>query len=176
VWTLSGAASNTYGATGPTEDMAEAVAKVFGGEADQLPPGHLEAVEAWLDTSTSRLARGAPWVPHDAEEVELQSDLHDQETVALLAGADQYDVISFSLSPTSPNTAALADLVKTHLQRNGLTGSLARVDDAAITRYAGEFLGSDGTIIWTEIRDFRDAPGFTGGPDVPVLIYVIIWG
>ncbi len=176
VWTLSGPASNAYGATGPTEDMAEAVAKVFGGEADQLPPGHLEAVESWLGTSASRLAKGAPWVPQDAEEVELQSDLHDQETVALLAGANQYDVISFSLSPTSPDTAALADLVASGLRRNGLTGSLDRADDPTIARYAGEFLGPDGTIIWTEIRDFRDAPGFTGGPDVPVLIYIIIWG
>ena len=175
VWTLRGSASNEYGATGPTEDMAEAVAKVFGGEADQLPAGHLKAVESWLGTSVSRLARGAPWVPQDAEEVESQSDLHDQETVARLAGANQYDAISFSLSPTSPDIAVLADLVTSGLRRNGLTGSLNRADDPAIARYAGEFLGLDGTTIWTEIRDFRDAPGFTGGPDVPVLIYIIIW-
>jgi hypothetical protein len=175
VWTLRGSASNEYGATGPTEDMAEAVAKVLGGESDQLPAGHLAAVEAWLGTSVSRLARGAPWFPQDAEEVELQSDLHDQAMVALLAGADQYDVISFSLSPTSPDTARLADLVETRLRRNGLTGSLARANDPAIVRYAGQLLGPDGTTIWTELRDFREAPGFTGGPDVPVLIYIIIW-
>lgn len=175
-WELSGPAANEYGTTSPTEDMAEAVAKALVGEADQLPAGHRRAVSDWLGVTDADLSRGTPWVPAEAEEVSIQSDLFDQEAVLRIAGTRRYDIISFTLPEASAEASALAEDVERALRQNGFSGDLLLVNDTSILRYEGQFLLRNGTIVWTEIRDFRDAPGFSNGPKQPVLIYVIVWG
>jgi hypothetical protein len=175
-WVLIGPAANDYGATSPTEDMAESVAKAFAGEVDQLSDGHRRAVINWLGVSESDLSDGVPWVPAHAEEVAIEPDLFDTAAVLRMAGTRRYDIISFTLPASSDDAEAVAADVEAALRNNGFSGELLIANDAAILRYEGQFLLRDGTIVWTEIRDFREAPGFSNGPGVPVLIYVIVWG
>ncbi len=173
---LNGPAASAYGATSPTEDMAESVAKAFAGEVDQLPDGHRRAVTNWLGVSEADLSDGVPWVPADAEEVAIEPDLFDTAAVLRMAGTRRYDIISFTLPASSDDAGAVAADVEGALRDNGFSGELLLANDEAILRYEGQFLLRDGTIVWTEIRDFREAPGFSNGPGVPVLIYVIVWG
>lgn len=174
-WTLTGAAATEYGATSPIEDMAEAVALVVTGSGDLVPVTHLRWVEEWLGAPERLLAAGKPWVPVGSIEVMSDTPLHDIERVEELAGDRVVEVLTFQLPATAPPASELARGVGLRLTERQLPGTLGRVDDPDILRYAGRFDRADGTIFWVELWDFREAPGYTNTPDGPALSYVMIY-
>lgn len=174
-WTLIGAAATEYGATDPIEDMAESVALVVTGLGDLIPDTHRRWVEGWLGAPEHLLAAGKPWVPAEAIEVQSRTPLHDVERVDNLAGDRDVEVVTYQLPVTAPPASELALTVGLRLTERQLPGTMGRVDDPDVLRYAGRFDRGDGTIFWVELWDFREAPGYTNAPDGPALSYIIIY-
>ncbi len=174
-WRLDGPASTTYGATSPIEDLAESVALVVTGLGDGIPTTHRVWVEKWLGAPERVLAAGKPWAPGEAIEVLSGTPLYDVERVAQLAGTRAAEVLTYQLPATSPPAADLAVTVSLRLTERGLPGTMGRVDDESVLRFAGRFNRADGTIFWVELWDFRDAPGYANPPDGPALSYVVIY-
>lgn len=174
-WTLAGAAATEYGSTSPIEDMAESVALVVMGLGDLIPATHLRWVEDWLGATERLLAAGKPWVPLGSIEVLSDTPLHDIEHVAELAGGRDVEVLTYQLPITAAPASELALSVGLRLTERQLPGTMGRVDDPDVLRYAGRFDRQDGTIFWVELWDFREAPGYTNAPDGPALSYVMIY-
>jgi hypothetical protein len=173
-WTLEGAAASEYGATNPIEDMAEAVSLVIAGLGDGVPEAQVAWVEGWLGAPADVLAEGAPWAPADAIEIVSGTPLFDEARVARLADDGPIEVLSYQLAPDAPEGPELSELASDRLADRKVIGQLGRVDDPAVMRFAGRFDRADGTILWVEVWDFRDAPGYDNVPDAPVLTYVLI--
>ncbi|NND84291.1 MAG: hypothetical protein HKN46_03995 [Acidimicrobiia bacterium] len=173
-WQLDGAASSEYGATNPIEDMAEAVSLIVAGLGDGVPGPQAAWVEAWLGVPADVLAEGAPWAPADAIEIVSGTPLFDEARVARLAGDGPIEVLSYQLTGDAPDGPSLAALVGERLGDRKVIGALGRVDDPAVMRFAGRFDRPDGSILWVEVWDFREAPGYENVPDAPVLSYVLI--
>lgn len=173
-WLAPAATATAYGATNPIEDMAESVSLVVTGLGDSVPPPQRGWVEAWLGTSADELASGMPWAPAGSEEVLSASPLYDEDAVAAIEG-DLREYIVYAIPIPAASGADLATEAQGRLRARGLTGTLGAVADDRIARWSGRFDRPDGVVVWTELWDFRDAPGFTDGPDGPVLSYVLIW-
>ncbi len=174
-WRLDGAAASQYGATSPIEDMAESVALMVTGLGDGIPATHRAWVERWLGAPERVLAAGKPWAPGEAAEVLSGSPLYDVERVAQMAGEREAEVLVYQLPSTAPPAEDLAVTVGLRLTERGLPGTLGRVDDEDVLRFAGRFDRADGTIYWVELWDFREAPGYANAPDGPTISYVIIY-
>ena len=173
-WTLGGAAASEYGATNPIEDMAESVSLVIAGLGDGVPEAQVAWVEAWLGAPADVLAEGAPWAPADAIEIVSSTPLFDEARVGRLAGDEPIEVLSYELTSDAPSGPELAAITSERLQDRKVIGQLGRVEDPAVMRFAGRFDRPDGSILWVEVWDFRDAPGYENVPDAPVLTYVLI--
>lgn len=173
-WRLEGEPASEYGVTSPVEDLAEAVSLIIAGLGDGVPPAHTAWVEEWLGAPADVLAEGAPWAPSGAVEIVSGTPLFDEQRVARLADDGPLEVLSYQLPQDAPAGEALAATVGERLGARKVVGALGRVDDPAVTRFAGRFDRPDGTILWVELWDFREAPGYEGGPEAPVLTYVLV--
>ncbi len=174
-WRLAGPASTDYGASSPVEDMAESVALMVTGLGDGLPATHRAWVEKWLGAPERVLAAGKPWAPGEAIEVLSGTPLYDTDRVAQMAAEREAETLTYQLPASAPPAADLAVTVSLRLTERQLPGTMGRVEDENVLRYAGRFDRSDGTIFWVELWDFREAPGYTNAPDGPALTYVIIY-
>ncbi|MEX1279266.1 MAG: hypothetical protein AB1Z57_02930 [Acidimicrobiia bacterium] len=173
-WAAPPSTSTEYGGTNPVEDMAEAVSLVTSGLGDSVPQPQREWVEEWLGADADTLAAGMPWAPAGSEEVLSASPLYDEEAVAAIEGTLR-EYIVYSTPADGPDGATLAATTQERLRGRGLTGTIGAVDDERIARWSGRFDRPDGVVVWVELWDFRKAPGFTEGPDAPVLSYMLVW-
>lgn len=174
VWVAPPATVTEYGGTNPIEDMAEAVSLVVTGLGDLVPEGQRAWVEAWLGAPADTLAAGMPWAPEGGKEVLSASPLYDEDAVAAIEG-ELREYVVYALPVGSGDGSAIATEAQQRLRARGMVGTLGEVDDERIARWSGRFDRDDGVVVWTELWDFRDAPGFTEGPEGPVLSYVLIW-
>ncbi len=175
-WRLEGAASSEYGATNPVEDMAEAVSLIVAGLGDGVPAPQTAWVERWLGATSDELAAGSPWAPAGSEEIVSGTPLYDEARVARIAGDRPLEPLSYQLPADAPPATDLATAAAARLRARGMTGALGQVEDEAVTRFAGRFDRPDGSILWVELWDFREAPGYDNVPNAPVLSYVLIEG
>lgn len=173
-WTAPPDTSTEYGGTNPLEDMAEAVSLVVTGLGDDVPAKQRAWVEELLGDPADVLAAGMPWAPAGSTEVLSASPLYDEDAVTALGGSLSEYVV-FTTPVEGPEGEVLAAEAQDRLRARGLTGSIGKVTDERIARWSGRFDRSDGIILWVELWDFRDAPGFTDGPEGPALSYVIVW-
>lgn len=173
-WVAPPSTVTEYGGTNPIEDMAEAVSLVVTGLGDGVPEAQRGWVEDWLGAPADTLAAGMPWAPAGSREVLSASPLYDEEAVAAIPG-DLREYVVYALPVDSADGATIASGAQERLRARGLAGTLGEVDDERIARWSGRFDRPDGVVVWTELWDFRDAPGFTEGPEGPVLSYVLIW-
>jgi hypothetical protein len=174
-WTLAASQrTTTYGASAPEEDMAESVADVIAGGEPEVSPGRVEWVEDWLGAAATDLAGSRPWVPSGASRVVTQQPLHDEEEVARRSSGD-HEIVSYAFGGPQPGATELARRIEANLVERGVAGSLGRVDDDRLDRYAGYFIRGDGVGYWIELWDFRTATGFSSAPDDVVVTYAILW-
>ena len=177
-WTLSSTktAASVYGAADPAEDMAEAVALVAIGRAEWIPSDRTRWVERWLDSGADRLAEGKPWAPVGSTEVLSASPIYDeQEVIRLSTRYAHSEPLYFQAPAASPPHRQLATQIETELGRRRVAGVLQEIEDERVARYAGLFSRPDGVAFWVEMWDFREASAFEGGPEGPVLTYVVLW-
>ncbi|MFQ5553836.1 MAG: DUF4157 domain-containing protein [Acidimicrobiia bacterium] len=173
-WVLDDPAGTTaYGRTSPAEDMADTVGHVTAGRAGDVSPRRVAWVEDTLGTSERELAQGKPYLPEGSVEIAPATPLYDEERVAEIA-AGPVEPRSFTLPGSSPRASSLARSSQDELARRDIAGSFQRVNDSAVTRFAGEFIRGDGLRFLVELWDFRDAPGFNDPPPQPVLTYVTL--
>jgi hypothetical protein len=174
VWVAPPSTVTEYGGTNPIEDMAEAVSLVVTGLGDVVPEAQRAWVEGWLGAPADTLAAGMPWAPADGREVLSASPLYDEEAVAAIPG-ELREYVVYALGVDAADGDSIAAEAQQRLRARGVVGTLGRVDDERIARWSGRFDRADGVVVWTELWDFREAPGFTEGPEGPVLSYVLIW-
>lgn len=173
-WQAPPSTATAYGGTNPLEDMAEAVSLVVTGLGDSVPTAQRDWVTGWLGADADDLAAGMPWAPAGSEEVLSASPLYDEDAVTAIPG-EVREYVVYALPIDARDGATLAADTQERLRSRGLEGTLGEVADERIARWSGRFDRLDGVVVWTELWDFRDAPGFTDGPDGPVLSYVLIW-
>lgn len=174
-WELASAGGTTaYGATAPEEDMAESVADVVAGGEPEVSPSRVAWVEDWLQTRATGLAGYRPWVPAEANRVVTQQALYDEDEVARRSSGD-HEVVSYAFGGSQPAATEIARRVESNLAARDVAGSMGRVDDDRLDRFAGYFIRGDGVGYWIELWDFRTATGFSSAPDDVVLTYVILW-
>lgn len=174
-WQLAAPQNTTeYGATAPEEDMAESVADVVAGGEPEVSPERVEWVEEWLETGALDLAGYRPWVPSGATRVVTQQPLYDEEEVARRTSGD-HEIVSYAFGGSQPDGTALARRIESELVKRGVAGSIGRVNDDRLDRFAGYFIRGDGVGYWVELWDFRSATGFSSAPDDVVVTYVILW-
>lgn len=174
VWELQGGGTTTYGATSPAEDMADSVARVIAGRAEEVSTSRRDWVAGWLGTSTRALAEGKPHVPAPARAVNTGEPMYDQEAAARLSPG-QIDAVTYALDGEQLPGRRLAVDIESELGRRGIAGRLLRSDDDRIERYSGQFIRGDGLQILVELWDFRNAPGFNGTPEQPLVTYVTLY-
>jgi hypothetical protein len=171
-------APTTYGATGPAEDFAEALAMILIGRANWLDPDRVTWMTDWLGTTAEELSEGKPWSPAGSAEVISPSPVYDEELAASLArdrGAGHIEPLYFALANDTPDAGRLATQVAQALTGRRLTGSMDPVPDDRLPRFQGVFERTDGVVMLVELWDFRHAGGFVSQPDDAVLTYVVIW-
>jgi hypothetical protein len=173
-WVAPPSTVTEYGGTNPIEDMAEAISLVVTGLGDGVPGPQRAWVEGWLGAEADVLAAGMPWAPAGSDEVLSASPLFDEDAVAAIPG-DLREYLVYAVPVDSPDAATLAATAQERLRARGLEGTLGEVADERIARWSGRFDRADGVVVWAELWDFREAPGFTDGPEGPVLSYVLIW-
>lgn len=169
-WVAPDAVSTPYGGTHPTEDMAEAVSLVVTGLGDLIPTAQRTWVETWLEAGTDQLAAGMPWAPAGSAEVLSTSPLWDDTAIERIGG----ETLEHLVYRTDGTVDDLPATLEARLRDRAMTGSLGRVDDDRIARWAGRFDRGDGFVWWVEIWDFTQAPGFSEGPDTPVISYTLV--
>ena len=169
-WVAPPAVSTPYGGTHPTEDMAEAVSLVVTGLGDLVPDAQRLWVEGWLDAATDELAAGMPWVPAGSSEVLSASPLWDDAAIARIGG----ETLEHLVFQTDGTHGDLASTLESRLRDRAMAGSLGRVNDDRIARWAGRFDRGDDLVWWVELWDFTQAPGFSEGPDTPVISYTLV--
>ena len=173
-WHLDGPAATDYGATGPAEDMAESIAMVAMGRANWIPDNHTRWVESWLDTTSTALAAGKPWIPAGSSEVISARNLYNADALTTAApGATPRGAHYFELPPNIEDLLVLEPELERELLQRGLSGSFTRVDTQDVPHYQGLFTRRDGVRFWVELWDFRGTG--PGNPNVPLLAYVELW-
>ncbi len=169
-------AATEYGAEGPGEDMAEAVALVALGRADWIPADRARWVERWLDETAETLGAGKPWAPHGSVEVLSREPIYEENELEPHAVRfDHAEAMYFSLPESAAAHQELAAEIELRLLTRRLAGALRRADDDRLPRYSGLFSRTDGVAFWVELWDFREATRFRGAPRSPVLTYVVLW-
>lgn len=175
VWVNADAATGTtiYGATGPSEDMAESIALVATGRANELSAGRVAWVEEWTGVPATEMARGKPWRPPGASVFGSPDSIFDAETVSTLGGRHIEPL--YLLLTNDDSLDAIADEVIAELFDRGMAGQLDVISDDRLRRLGGRFVRPGGALLWVELWDFRDAPTFTNPPPGVVLTYVDVW-
>jgi hypothetical protein len=175
-WYSESAPSGTtaYGATGPSEDMAESVALVATGRAGELSADRVAWVEGWAGTSARDMAQGKPWRPPGAAVIGSSNPIYDEAAVAALGGSRR-EPLYLLLADDGAATASLVDIIGRELRSRGMAGVLEPIADTTAPRFGGLMVPADGSRLWVELWDFREAT-VTGSPDGAVLTYVDVWG
>lgn len=175
-WFSESAASGTtaYGATGPSEDMAESVALVATGRADELSPDRVAWVEDWAGTPAQEMGRDKPWRPPGATVIGSSIPIYDEEAVRSLGGSRR-EPLYLLLADDGTSTAGLVEAIGQQLRSRTMAGVLEAIADTTVPRFGGAMVAADGSRLWVELWDFRDA-AVSGSPDGAVLTYVDVWG
>ncbi|MFQ5516028.1 MAG: DUF4157 domain-containing protein [Acidimicrobiia bacterium] len=174
-WTIDDAAAagtTAYGRSSPEEDQAEAVSLVVTGRAGEISPNRVEWVEEWLSMSAEESSAGFPWIPPAAEQVELDTDVYDQEATRLLA-VRHLEPSYWALREADGPLEFVAGEVAARLRLRGYSGLLF-ADDT--DRYNGRFTRGDGFTLWVELHDLRrneEAAADLGNE--LLLVYVSAW-
>ncbi len=176
-WVLSGdgVASSPYGATSPVEDMADTVAWAAMGRTNWLDKAHRDWLEGWTGVSAETFATAKPWSPAGSREVLSADAVFDETEVSALleaGGAAHAEPLYFELPEDIAEPDDFVMELSVHLATRDLQGTLTRLADDRLPRYAGSFARPDGTTFWVEFWDFR---GSELGPSAPILTYVLIW-
>lgn len=170
----AGTGTTIYGATGPSEDMAEAVALVATGRADELSDDRVRWVEKWTGVSAKEMARGKPWRPPGASVIRSADPIYDEGGVSSL-GSGRVEPFYLLLVEDGSTTQQLADKIATELRARGMAGVLEAIADDRVPRIGGRMVRPGGSLLWVELWDFRAATAFTNPPPGAVLTYVDVW-
>ncbi len=176
-WVLSGdaVASSPYGATSPVEDMADTVAWAAMGRTNWLDQAHLDWLQQWAGVPAATFATAKPWSPSGSQEVLSADAVFDETQVANLldsTGSIHAEPLYFELPGNIAEPDAFVAELSGHLTDRAMTGTLTRLADDRLPRYAGSFTRPDGTLFWVEFWDFRSSDL---GPTTPILTYVLVW-
>jgi hypothetical protein len=171
-WALSDPSGTTaYGRSDPVEDMADSVAAITTGAEDTISPSRVDWIVNWLDTDLATLTRGAPWIPAGSENSTSTDPLFALEL------ARQYGIVNplpayYVWDTDRTSIEHMASLIRQGLVSHGWAGSFTAIDDPSIPRVAGLF--SIGTrTMWVELWDFPRGVNIAGGPDKPLIAYVV---
>jgi hypothetical protein len=170
----AGTGTTVYGATGPSEDMAEAVALVATGRANELSEDRVRWVEKWTGVSATEMARGKPWRPPGATVIRSEDTIYDETGVGQIGGT-RVEPIYLLLAPNGSTTQELIDEVASELRARGMAGVLEPIADDRLPRIGGRMVRPGGSLLWVELWDFRAATAFTNPPPGAVLTYVDVW-
>jgi len=154
-----------YALTAPEEDMAETVAAVVLGRAEDFSSARIVWTEQWLGVDAEELATGRPYLPAGAIEHRSEAPLYDTAAVAAI-GSDHVAPAYYALA----GDQALVDIardVTDALASRGLSGSLGEL---AGDHIAGHYAGGRGRDYWVELWDLRAQPS-----GHVLLIYVALW-
>lgn len=175
-WFSDSAASGTtdYGATGPAEDMAESIALVATGRAGELSADRVAWVEQWAGATAQDMARGKPWRPPGASVIESSNPIYDEDAVRSLGGTRR-EPLYLLLADAETSAVGLVDVIGRELRSRAMAGVLDAIADPTVPRFGGVMVSPDGSRLWVELWDFRDA-AIAGSPDGAVLTYVDVWG
>jgi hypothetical protein len=176
-WVSDSAATGAtaYGATGPSEDMAESVALVATGRSGELSADRVAWVEEWVGVKAQDMARGKPWRPPGATVIGSSNPIFDEAAVRSLGGSRR-EPLYLLLADDGASTESLVELIGQELRSRAMAGVLAPIADSAVPRFGGVMVLPDGSRLWVELWDFRDATDFTDAPPGVVLTYVDVWG
>lgn len=155
------------GVTAPEEDMAETVAAVVLGRAEDLSPARVAWAEEWLGAGAAELAAGCPYVPAGAVPRRADEPLFDTAAVAPLA-TGHVEPVYYALEDARPLPEIAAE-VATALAARGLVGTLgAAAGEPA--HYAGLYDPGGERRYWVELWDLRAEPA-----GHVLLTYVALW-
>ncbi|GBE25027.1 MAG TPA: hypothetical protein ENG98_00555 [Actinobacteria bacterium] len=172
IWTLADPRGATeYGRSDPVEDMADSVAAVITGAEDSISRSRVDWILNWLGSDLATLTRGAPWIPANAENSTSTDPLFSVE-LARRSGIIDPSPTYYVWDINSTSIEHLAGLVRQGLATHGWTGSFTSIDDPSIPRVAGLFSIGARTM-WVELWDFPRGENISGGPDRPLLAYVV---
>lgn len=175
LWSLASAVGTSeYGATAPTEDMAESLARFATGHADLMSQERVSWISEWTGLTPSAAASGQPWVPAGAQTFTTNQPVYDTDAVARLSPRHT-DIQYYVLPASSSDTVRLVQEIQARLGTRGFAGTLQVTVDERLPRYSGLFTRADGVKVWVEIWDFRSSTAFSSAPDGPVLSYVTTW-
>lgn len=175
-WFSASAATGTtvYGASGPSEDMAEAVALVATGRANELSEDRVRWVERWTGASATEMARGKPWRPPGASVIQSSDPIYNEQGVGLMGGT-RVEPVYLLLAEDGSTTQELLDEVALELRARGMAGVLEPITDDRVPRIGGRMVRPGGSLLWVELWDFRAATGFANPPPGALLTYVDVW-
>jgi len=171
-WTLADPKGTTaYGRSDPVEDMADSVAAITTGAEDTISRSRIDWITNWLDTDLTTLTRGTPWIPAASENSSSTDPLFAVE-LASQAGISSPAPVYYVWNTDSTSIEHMAGLVRQGLATHGWSGTFTAIDDPSIPRVAGLF-SIGGRTMWVEIWDFPRGTNISGGPDKPLLAYVV---
>lgn len=174
-WHLTSAVGTSeYGATAPTEDMAESLARFATGRAAVMSHQRVIWISEWTGLTPAAASAGQPWVPSGAQSFTTNQPVYDIDAVARLSPRNT-DVQYYVLPASSSDTVKLVQEVQSQLGTRGFAGTLQVTADERLPRYSGLFTRADGVRLWVEVWDFRFSTAFSSAPDGPVLSYVTTW-
>jgi hypothetical protein len=154
------------GAIAPEEDMAETVAAVALGRAEDLSPARVAWAEGWLGVDAATLAHGRPFVPAGATLRRADEPLFDTAAVPAEPG-DHVEPAYYALTDTRPLSEIAAE-VAAALAERGMEGALGA--SGAPVHFAGAYDTGTGRRYWVELWDLRDEPA-----GHVLLTYVALW-
>ncbi|MDH3729904.1 MAG: DUF4157 domain-containing protein [Acidimicrobiia bacterium] len=175
-WFSESAANGTtvYGASGPSEDMAESVALVATGRANELSEDRVRWVEEWTGVSAAEMARGKPWRPPAASLISSANPIYDEQGVRSLGGS-RVEPLYLLLVEDGSTTQQLVEMVGSELRARGMAGVLEEIPDSRVPRFGGRMVRPGGSLLWVELWDFRFSTAFANPPPGVVLTYVDVW-
>lgn len=172
VWTLSFSRGTTeYGRSSPVEDMADSLAMIVTGAEDTISASRVTWITDWLDTSLATLDRGGLWVHETGERVTSEVDLFNSVLVQTNGIVDPVPTY-YAWDEDGSSIERLTNLVRQRLRAYGWAGTLTPIVDPAVPRVGGVFSIGARTM-WVEVWDFPHGQHVTGGPDGPLVAYVV---
>jgi hypothetical protein len=154
------------GTIAPEEDMAEAVAAVALGQAEDFSAARIEWVEEWLGVDAATLARGRPYLPAGATLRPADEPLFDAVAIPTEPG-DHVEPAYYALADTRPLADNAAE-VAAALAGRGLEGTLGAGGEPV--HYTGAYDTGTGRRYWVELWDLRAEPA-----GHLLLTYVALW-
>jgi hypothetical protein len=175
-WFSATAATGTtvYGGSGPSEDMAESVALVATGRANELSEDRVRWVEEWTGVPATSMAQGKPWRPPSAEVISSADPIYDTAGVSALGGI-RVEPLYLLLAESGTTFPEIVDEVGRVLRERGMAGVLSEIADPRVPRSGGRMVRPGGSLLWVELWDFRATNAFTNAPPGVVLTYVDVW-